>query len=62
MVSEKELIESLVQDRGGQLNTIEVGELAFKLRKQVSPTLKERGEGKRPLGRGSPEPRSETRD
>lgn len=42
-----ELIESLVQDRGGQLNTIEVGEPSFRLRKQVSPPNKERGEGKR---------------
>lgn len=43
----KELIESLVQDRGGQLNTIEVGEQAFRLRKRVSPTLKERVEARK---------------
>ena len=36
------MIESLVQDRG--LNTIEVGELAFRLRKRVS---KLKGKGRR---------------
>jgi len=30
-----ELIELLVQDRGGKLHTIEVGELAFRLRKNL---------------------------
>mgnify|MGYP003566373507 CR=1 FL=1 len=41
-----ELIESLVQDRGGQLNTIEVGDPSFRLRKQVSPPTRKGAKGR----------------